>query len=152
MHLPNGHFNPDIVIAWGGDPATQTPLVPSWLAVSMALVLLFFLLLHMAWIQRADMPASRRRIRIVNGWLMLAAIPLLTYAFGIAIPSKARSFVLVWAASVGVIGIIVMLAVLDMLNNWRIHHRARTRLRADMDVLVKHRSGGEGGAGMRGDG
>lgn len=122
-----------------GSGVPHGPLVPTWLAVTMATFMLLSLMVHMAWIRRSDMPSSRKRIRTVNGWLMLAAIPLLAYAFGIAIPSQARSFVLVWAASVGLIGIIVMLAMLDMLNNWRIHRRAAARLRREMELLRKTR-------------
>jgi hypothetical protein len=108
----------------------NSPLVPTWLAVGSASVTMVALALHMNSLRSAEIPESRRRIRTVNGWLMLIAVPLLAYAFGIAAPAKTRLFVLVWAASVGLIGIIVTLAVLDMVNNWRLYHAARRRLRA----------------------
>ncbi len=122
------------LLAWTA-AIPRGPLVPTWLAISIASFMLLALMLHMTWVRSAEMPESRRRIRTVNGWLMLGAIPLLAYAFGIAPPSQARLFVLVWAASVGLIGIIVMLAMLDILNNWRIHRRRAALLRREMELL-----------------
>jgi len=87
---------------------------------------------HMAFLEREQMPESRRRIRRVNGWLMLVTTPILAYAFCIARPADARTFVLAWMATVGLIGLIVMLASLDMINNWRIHRRTQAAIRAEM--------------------
>ncbi|HLO41094.1 MAG TPA: hypothetical protein VK176_08730 [Phycisphaerales bacterium] len=120
----------------------RSPLVPTWLAITAATITLLALMVHMRLVMTSEMPSSRRRIRTVNGWLMLGAIPLLAFAFGIATPSQARTFGLAWAASVGLIGIIVMLAMLDMLNNWRLHRRASRALREDLSTLrAQHRAG-----------
>ncbi len=114
---------------------SASPLTPTWLAIPIAILVLIVLAIHMRAMRLTPMPASRRRIRSVNGWLMLIAVPLLTYAFGIAAPSRARPFVLAWAASVGIVGIIVMLAILDILNNWRLQRRASQDLRREMHAL-----------------
>lgn len=122
------------MLAQAASEASTKPLLPTWLTIIAGVVTLIILGAHMTGLQHAAMPASRKRIRIVNGWLMFGAIPLLCYAFGIAVPAQTRSFVLVWAASVGVVGIIVMLAVLDILNNWRLHRRAAQELRREVGL------------------
>ncbi|MCC6428193.1 MAG: hypothetical protein IT435_15395 [Phycisphaerales bacterium] len=127
-------FELSILLAQSPRVATTSPLLPTWLVIPFGAITLIALALHMRALRQSQMPPSRKRIRTVNGWLMLAAIPLLCYAFGFAIPSQARQFVLVWAASVGLVGIIVMLAVLDILNNLRLHGRAATRLQQQIDL------------------
>jgi hypothetical protein len=142
MHVSDipGVVDVALIASTAGPP--RSPLVPTWLAVTAATITLVGLMIHMRLLMTADIPPSRRRIRTVNGWLMLAAIPLLAYAFGFASPSQARLFGLVWAGSVGLIGIIVMLAMLDILNNWRLHRRAARALRSDLNALrSQHRTG-----------
>jgi hypothetical protein len=142
MQVPDisSMFDATLLAQAAGPP--RSPLVPTWLAVTAATITLIGLMIHMRFLMTADIPPSRKRIRTVNGWLMLAAIPLLAYAFGFASPSQARLFGLVWAGSVGLIGIIVMLAMLDILNNWRLHRRASRALRDDLNAMRSQHRGG----------
>lgn len=79
------------------------------------------------------MPASRVRIRTVNGFVMMITTCLAAYGFGIVTPSRAGMFVLAWTAVAGLIAIVVMLAVIDVLNTarltWREGREARRALR-----------------------
>jgi hypothetical protein len=80
---------------------------------------------------KGALPESRRRIRTATGWVIMFAIPLSAYAFGIATPGRAGTFVLVWTAVVGLVGVILMLAMVDAINTMRLHRRASRRLRRD---------------------
>ncbi|GMV24287.1 MAG: hypothetical protein AMXMBFR58_03180 [Phycisphaerae bacterium] len=145
MHTQIASLSAGAVLGVSAAPVTS-PLIPTWIAATAAVITLLALALHMALLARTPMPASRRRIRTVNGWLMLGAIPVLMYAFGFAVPSQARSFALAWAASIGLIGIIVLLAILDILNNWRLHRRASAQLRRELAEMRRQRASAIGAA------
>lgn len=104
-------------------------LVSPWIGVPLAALTMLIIAVHAAGLTRAAMPESRRRIRLVNGMLMLVTTPIVAYAFSVATPSRQREFLLVWMAVISLLALIVMLALLDMLNNARLHRRARVELR-----------------------
>ncbi|MGH7244391.1 MAG: hypothetical protein ACREJD_13345 [Phycisphaerales bacterium] len=74
------------------------------------------------------MPASRRRIRTLNGWIMLFLVPLGAAAFGVVSPTNPRLFVLIWTIVVSMLILLIGLAVLDMVNTTRLHRREKDRL------------------------
>lgn len=130
------------------------PLLTPWVVMPIAAVLLIVIGAHLNALASASMPASRRRIRVVNGWLMLLTTPLTAYAFALATPSNARLFVLIWLAVVGLIGIIVMLAVIDLLNTQRLYRGVRRELDREItglrqEVAATVRSDVESGPGPR---
>jgi hypothetical protein len=96
------------------------PLAPVWLVIPIAILTLLVVAGHVVALEKADMPASRRRIRTVNGLLMMFTIPLAAYAFGIASPARQRLFVMVWVLVIGLVLIVLFLAVVDLLNTWLI--------------------------------
>jgi hypothetical protein len=77
------------------------------------------------------MPDSRKRIRTANGILMMFATPMLAFVFGAATPSEADEFVIGWMIVTVMLGMILTLAVLDMLNTARLHRVALRRIRRD---------------------
>lgn len=77
------------------------------------------------------MPASRRRIRSVNGGIMLALCPLLVAAFSFTSRAQPGVFLRVWTGVIGLLGIVVMLAGLDMLNSARLARDAVREARAE---------------------
>lgn len=107
-------------------------LAPAWLVLPMAVVALVAVGGHMRAVARSTMPASRKRIRTANGWLMLLLIPLLAYGFGLATPADKGVFVLVWLAAIALLWMVVMLAAIDILNSWRLGRRERESLRAEI--------------------
>lgn len=111
------------------------PMLTPWIVMPIAAVLLIVIGTHLNSLASAPMPASRRRIRVVNGWLMLLTTPLAAYAFAMAAPSNTRLFVLVWLAVVGLIGIIVMLALMDLLNTQRLYRGVRRELNREIKGL-----------------
>lgn len=117
-------------------------MLPPWLVVPPALMLVIAVGAHMIAMRKAEMPASRRRLRAANGLLMLLTTPLTAYAFCRVSPADPRFFVLVWTAVVGLVGLVVALAVADILNNlWIAHRTSRdlsSRMRAIQLALLDH--------------
>ncbi len=85
---------------------------------------------------RERIPASRYRIRSVNGGMMLALVPMLACAFAVVSPDDQKLFVLVWLSSAGLMGIVVVLAMIDGLNNLRLARREAERLRDEHRALM----------------
>lgn len=121
-------------------PGSLTPgIVSAWLVVPTATVLLIAVSAHALSMRSGEMPESRRRIRMVNAWLMLAAVPLTSYALCLLDPKDTRWFVLTWAAVIGLIGIVIAVAVVDMLNTARLATLARRDLRTDLRARLSSR-------------
>lgn len=112
--------------------AMGVPIAPSWLALTLGMITLVVVAGHLIALRRAEMPESRRRIRTVSGVVILMTTPLAAYAFGIVTPSEAKAFTLAWSAVMGLLGLILILALLDMANNARIYHRQRREVRASL--------------------
>lgn len=115
----------------------SSPIAPQWLVFPLAGFSIVVVLWHLASVLRLPMPSSRRRIRLANGVVMLALIPLIALAFGILSPSDARLFVICWLAVIGLLGIMVLLAMLDSANTARIHLDDRRTLRQETRRLLK---------------
>ncbi|MFG0244535.1 MAG: hypothetical protein ACF8MF_00605 [Phycisphaerales bacterium JB052] len=129
------------------------PIVPTWFVLPLALIALVLQAGYLIAIRELSpdrMPPSRRRIRVATGWLSMFAIPLSAYGFGIARPSEAGTFTVVWMMVIGLIAAIVMLAVLDAINTLRLHRKAgnmvhrelRENLRRDLQNINEHRDRG----------
>lgn len=100
---------------------TYTPLAPLWLVAPMALLAMLAVASHVLLLWSSTMHPSRRRIRLFNGLIMLVAIPIATYAFGIVTPAHAGLFQFAWLLTAGLLLIILLLAILDALNSLRLH-------------------------------
>lgn len=97
-------------------------LVPIWGVIPLAALTMLVVAGHVLWLPSAQMPASRRRIRIVNGLLMLFTLPLAAYALGVADPaSDKRGFVLAWMLVTGAVVVVLLVALVDLFNTWRLH-------------------------------
>lgn len=114
------------------------PILPVMLVAPLAAMMFFAVTGHL-WLLKtaAKMPASRKRIRTANGVLMLLTIPVGMYAMCMASTAAPREFVLAWLAVVGLLGVVMLLACLDILNNLRLRHGDRRRLAEDIAVLRK---------------
>lgn len=129
------------------------PIAPAWLVLPIAAVALILQAGYLIAIRDSSpdqMPASRKRIRTATGWLSMFAIPLSAYGFGIARPSDAGTFTIVWMLVIGLIAAIVLLAMLDAMNTMRlhrgeddqIHKELREKLRRDLDAMREQRDRG----------
>jgi len=134
--------------------ATGT-IAPAWLVMPFAGLTLLVLAGHVLALGRGPMPASRRRIRTVNGVLMMATTPLVAYGFAMATPDLPRTFVMVWTLSSAMVFLVLTLAGLDVMNTLRLNHRERRRLRTLMRESrrkMQESRGGGGGGGTAAEG
>lgn len=123
------------------------PLLSVWIGAPLGVVTLALVAAHVALLSRArEMPDSRRRIRRVNGWLMLGTVPIAVYAFCIASPATPRSFALSWMAVLGLVSIVLMLACLDILNTLRLHRAEQREIRRGLAEAFSRRAALTGSA------
>ncbi len=108
-----------------------------WLVIPVVGVLMLMVAGHIGVLVESQAPASRRRIRIANGWVMLMELPMLGAGFGFVDSNTSpRLFALVWVAAIALLGISIGLAILDVANTLRLNLRTRRRLRRTADTLA----------------
>lgn len=104
-------------------------LAPAWAVIPMAIVTLLAVAAHVRALAEEGVPASRRRIRSANALVMLLAIPIGAYAIGIAQPqTDQRRFVFAWTLLAALLLVITGLALLDMLNTYRLYRKSKREL------------------------
>lgn len=113
----------------GGVNSLSEPILSAWVVMPMAAVTLLLLAGHLTAMQAVQMPRSRRRIRTINGLLMMVVTPLIAYVFCIATTDEPKVFVLGWTAVVWMLAAIIFVAVLDALNTMRLARGERAALR-----------------------
>jgi hypothetical protein len=126
-------------------------VVSPWVALPLAAIALVLIAWHSTGLDERSMPASRRRIRQANAWVMMLGVPL--FAIGVSIVSEDRSpraFVLVWLVTSMLLLVCVLLAVIDALNTWRLASHERRHLAAVHRGMasVKGRRAARSGAGV----
>lgn len=126
-------MRPAVVLATLRD----TPVLPTWLAATLALPTMVIVAAHLIAMHRSGraMPESRRRLRIANGGLMLVAVPVIAIAFGVVTPADHRMFMSVWLLAMWLLGVIVVLAGIDAANTARLAARERAKLRRQIRRL-----------------
>lgn len=115
-------------------------ILPGWIVGPVAAVMLVAIAAHVLAMHATPMPVRRRRIRTVNGLLMMLVTALLGYALGglpqvqrpIAAPAETKLFLLVWFTIIGLVGMIVMLAAMDSLHTLVLGMSTRKRLRQEL--------------------
>jgi len=141
-------------------PLASSPILPPALVLPVSAIAMLVIATHILSLQRTPMPQSRRRIRTVNGVLMLFLTAILAYAIsimnhaqagGTASARETREFVIVWMIVMGLLPTVLLLAVFDVMNTVRIHGEARRALRTRMKnaragTTDTPRSGGAAGA------
>ncbi|MBL9030465.1 MAG: hypothetical protein JNM80_01985 [Phycisphaerae bacterium] len=115
---------------------TSGPLVPAWVACSVGGLFLVVLALHLMSLRASPLETRRKRIRTVTTVVMMLVTPLAAYAFGVAEPARARAYVLVWLVVTGAMGLVLVLALLDMGQSVREHRRHLRRLRSALAAEV----------------
>lgn len=115
-------------------------ILPPWLVLPLAIPTMLVIAAHVLAVHQSDHPLKRRRIRVVNGLLMLLITALLAYALGMAEvvnvpaqdPSGARRFLVIWLSIVGLVGIVVALAGADAAHTLLAGLKVRRQLRGEM--------------------
>lgn len=127
-------------------PTASGSLLSPWIVLPVVAAVMLFVAWHIVALHDAPMPPSRRRIRTASGLVMLLVAPLLAYALGVLTTANPRTFVMVWLLIVGLLGVIIALAGLDVVNTARLHLRlkrsARRQLADDALDLARQRRQG----------
>ena len=106
-------------------------VLPPWLVLPIALVMMVFVSMHMSRISQGADPESRIRIRVANGWIMLFALAFTAAGFCLVSPDgNPRLFFIVWAISLVLIATTIMLAMVDIFNTLRLVRRVSIRLQS----------------------
>lgn len=108
------------------------PVAPAWVVLPLAAIALIVIAVHWVQLAKADMPATRKRIRTACGAVMMLCVPVFAYAFGVASPSKPREFVLAWMLASSMLLIVLLLACVDLLHTASEAKRERARLHAEL--------------------
>ncbi|MEO1279920.1 MAG: hypothetical protein AAFV77_13255 [Planctomycetota bacterium] len=103
-------------------------IVPIWVSAPLAMLTLVVIAAHLIAMRSADMPESRKRIRTANGWLMLITVPVLAIAFSLVSSANPRQFALVWAIAILLLGLVLVMAFVDIGNNLRLAREKQKRL------------------------
>lgn len=120
-------------------------ILPAWLVLPVAGVLMLLVAWHAVALELSAEPASRKRIRVVNGWVMLIGIPVVASGFSLVDPEgRPRAFVMIWAVGIGLLLISVTLAAVDMVNTWRLAKSDREELQRGLREALRDRKGGKG--------
>lgn len=130
----------------------QTAIVPPWLVIGLTAVAMLVVSAHVLSLQKAEMPASRRRIRTANGMLMLIVTPLMAYALQVPHLQQPQTFTLGWLMVFALLILIVLLALLDILNNVRLHGAQREELARQQAEALAEKVAARRGAGATGGG
>lgn len=112
--------------------ASAGPALPLWAVAPPCLLLMLVLAGYVMALKEADVPESRRRIRTAGCIVMMMTQPMIVYLFAIVTPSSPRKFMLTWAMLIGLLGMLVFLALVDVINNFRLHTKMKNQLRIDM--------------------
>lgn len=112
-------------------------MAPPWVVFPLAGFTAVVVVWHVAGVVRADLPPSRRRIRLANGAVMLALVPLIAYAFGVATTANGRWFAMSWLGVMGLLGLMILLAIMDSANTARLHATERLELRKQTRAALR---------------
>lgn len=114
------------------------PVLPFIVVGPITLIVMVIIAGHLSAMRsrRDTMPASRYRIRSLNGAMMLTAVPLLGSAFSVVSPDDQKLFLLVWLCSASLLGMVFMLALIDACNNIRLGKIESDRLKIEHRAIV----------------
>lgn len=110
------------------------PPLPAIAVVPLALLAMIFIAGHVMAMNdpTSGVPTSRKRIRSANGVMLMWLVALVTYAISILNPEHTSRFVLTWLTIITVVGLVLILALLDVLNTIRLHSAARRIIREEL--------------------
>ncbi len=120
-------------------PVFGPTILPFWFVGPLAGLTMLVIAGHLIAMRDAQrhIPASRYRIRTVNGGIMLVAVPMLASAFSVIPTDRPRPFMLIWTACVGLLLVVMALALLDAVNNARIALIETRRLHEEHRSLIE---------------
>ena len=99
-------------------------LVPPAITVPVTIVIALALIWYWVRLGRPEVPNTRRTIRRFTILVALMTLPIALNALSIINPQTSpRRFMVAWTVVVLLMIVLMLAAVVDMMNNFRIHHR-----------------------------
>jgi hypothetical protein len=96
------------------------------LTIPLAIALSGLLAWYWFRLGRAEVPTSRRRIRRASLAIMLLSLPMFVRALSFLDPEvDQRPYVLTWTIATLMVLVVIVAAVIDAVNNLRLHHAQR---------------------------
>lgn len=129
----------------------STTILPGWVVLPVSVVVMLVVASHVLTTHASDLPLRRRRLRTVNGLLMMFVTALMAYALGVAAviddptsrPQETRQFVIVWLAIVALVSVVVAIACVDALatvvHGWGVRKMLRREMRDGLRAEIAHR-------------
>lgn len=98
--------------------------LPLALTMPVAIVIGIGMVRYWPHLGRAEVPASRRRIRRVSVVFMLVSLPMFVRGLSV-LDSKLqpREYLMTWMMAMLLVGLVTITAMIDAANNLRIHRR-----------------------------
>ncbi len=128
--------------------ASNTPVASPWLVIPPAAIMMLVMCFHIDGLLRSRHRSRRRRIRLLNGFVLLALAPLLVLGFCYVHAGTPRLFVAVWGLIFWLIGVTVMFACMDSFITIRrrrlVMQRRRRALRDRLAGDLRTRTDGKG--------
>lgn len=119
--------------------------LPSWITLPVAAIAMVFVAAHLLILERRRSNPVRRRIRLVNGWLMLISIPLIAAGVSYISPDvRPHMFMIVWLMVIVMVSMSLLLAAVDIVNTLVATRRGVVQLRAMKKDLERHLPAEEG--------
>lgn len=113
-------------------------IVTPWITLPIAGALMALVAWHAAGIDAGDEPLSRKRIRVMNGWVMLVCLPLLATGFSLINPgARPKTFAIVWLGASALLLLSVALAIADAANTVRLSRSRRETLAAKLQAASR---------------
>ena len=123
------------VAGMSGGWDSAVPLVPLWLGVPLAVIAMVATAAHMNSLRDADVPQSRRQIRMFNGWVLVVLAPVSAWAFCMVRPMDKQEFVFAFAVVTFLLFVAVTMACVDAVNNLRLQRETQKELREEVARL-----------------
>ncbi|TVQ52063.1 MAG: hypothetical protein EA377_11095 [Phycisphaerales bacterium] len=99
-------------------------LVPPAITVPITIVIALALMWYWMRLGRPEVPNTRRTIRRFTILIALITLPIVLNALSIINPQTSpRQFMIAWTVVVLLMIVLMLIAIVDMMNNFRIHHR-----------------------------
>lgn len=133
MHGPD-HLLVLALAESGGGAIAGPALMPAWLVLPLAALLMLVVASHALALHRIEMPASRRRLRVASGAVILLLVPIMAYALCYVPPEDHRAFVLSWLVITALVGLIIVLAAVDILQGIGTARRDAAALRRTLET------------------
>ena len=100
-------------------------LAPVW-SIPIAVALSAALVWYWVHLGRGDVPASRRKMRRFSLAIMLLSLPMFVRALSFADPqTDQRGYAIAWTSATFMVLIVIVTALLDAMNNLRLHQEQR---------------------------